>query len=177
MAIDESLHYSLLFKEEAAKVMAIMCQNSLICKTEAFLSHGKVGRNIGVAKRCDGNNPAWRVITPINLETKEPLPEQGQCRKTSETVVVQLAIFGAMAYCLVWAEPKTHASSDSLYLQKNRMSSYKNSHVFTPIESHCKELSNSILVDIWVKFLAQTIHFPARTLVLLPAMVFGHPHQ
>jgi hypothetical protein len=38
--------------------------------------------------------------------------------------------FSSASYRLVWAEPKTHASSDSLYLQKNHMISYRNHHVF-----------------------------------------------
>jgi hypothetical protein len=48
-----------------------------------------------------------------------------------------------------------------------------NHHVFmTPIESHWKELSNGILVDV-----GETIHFPSRTLASLLAIGFGHLHQ
>jgi len=51
--------------------MAILRPNGLISEMEASLSHGKVDsmiggiRNIGVAKRLNGNNPAWLVITPM----------------------------------------------------------------------------------------------------------------
>ncbi len=43
----------------------------------------------------------------------------------------------------------------------------------TSMESHWKELSNGILVDRGV----QTIHYPSRTLALLLAIGFAHPHQ
>jgi hypothetical protein len=55
---------------------------------------------------------------------------------------------------------------------------HKNHHVFmTLMESRWKELSNGILVDVGVQKLTPTIHFPSRTLALLLAIDFGHPHQ
>ena len=70
---------SLLFKEGAVNITAILRPNDLISEMEVFLSHGTVGgmiggmRNIGVSKRRDGSNPAWLVITPMRYDCQSRL--------------------------------------------------------------------------------------------------------
>jgi hypothetical protein len=74
-------------------------------------------------------------------------------------------------YRLVWAEPKTIATSTILYLIKFV------SYHFT-LEPPCFYSTNRKL--LWMlgsKIWPQTIHFPSRTLASLLAIVFGHPHQ
>jgi hypothetical protein len=64
-----------LCKVEPPKITAMPCQDSLICETEVFLSHGKISSYLGKPMRCDGENPVWFVITLVNPKTKVPMTE------------------------------------------------------------------------------------------------------
>jgi hypothetical protein len=82
-------------------------------------------------------------------------------------------------YRLVWAEQKTHASSNSSYLQK--IMSY-DIILEPPSFLHQKKAVGKSFptVSWWTIgsiFLAQSIHFFTRTLALLLAIDFGNPHQ
>ena len=69
--IKESLLNSLLFKVGANKITAMLRQDGLIHETEVFLSSS--GTNLSMPKRCNGEDPAWFVITPVNPKTKLPM--------------------------------------------------------------------------------------------------------
>ena len=46
---------------------------------------------------CNGEDPAWFVITPVNPETKLPMTDQARCSQLRNAIFTQLEEFGAMA--------------------------------------------------------------------------------
>jgi hypothetical protein len=98
--IKELLPYTLLFKEGAAKITAMLCQGRQMCKTEFFLSYGEIGGacRLGKANRLNGIKPVWFVISPVSLETKVPTTEQARISELIPLICTQLQVFGAMPF-------------------------------------------------------------------------------
>jgi hypothetical protein len=46
---------------------------------------------------CNGEDPAWFVITPVNPETKLPMTDQARCTQLRYAIFTQLEEFGVMA--------------------------------------------------------------------------------
>jgi hypothetical protein len=94
--LQESLLNSFLFKVGAAKITAMLRQDGLIRETEVYLSSGEV--NSGMPKRCNGKDPDWFVITPVNPETKLPMTDHARCSNLISAICTQLEEFGAMSF-------------------------------------------------------------------------------
>ncbi len=104
MKIEDSLLYSLLFKEGVAKITAMLRQDGLMRKTEVYLCPCEIGGTIGGARglgkviRCIGEDPVWFVITPVDPETKVPTTEQACCTELFAASCIRLQEFDAMSF-------------------------------------------------------------------------------
>jgi hypothetical protein len=104
MKIKDSLLYSLMSKEGAAKITAVLRQAGLMRMAEVYLSPNEIGGMIGglcsmgkVKKRV-GVDPIWFVITPVDPETKVPRTDQARCSELITAICMQLQEFGAMTF-------------------------------------------------------------------------------
>ena len=92
--IEESLLNSFLFKVGAAKITAMLHQDGLIRDTEIYLSHGEV--HLGMPRICNGEDPAWFVITPVHPGTMLPMTDHARCSQVKKAIFTQLEELGAM---------------------------------------------------------------------------------
>ncbi len=53
-------------------------------------------KSLGNTRRCNGKDPVWFVITPVNPEAKVPITEQTRCSELIAVICTQLEEFGAM---------------------------------------------------------------------------------